>query len=84
MKIRTLWETSPGLDPADSTPWLIAALDEFSDECGPSDATDAYDAAAKKPYVRELILHVPESVVRRLFAVPEVEIPTNQITSEEK
>lgn len=67
MKIRTIWQHNP--DEPDVMPWILDAVDEYTEEeC--NGLPDRYPAPSA--HRRELIIDIPESAVRNLFAVPEV------------
>jgi hypothetical protein len=68
MRIFTLWKHEGShLD----MPWLVGSVDEFTIEENGGFPED-YEKQRNEKGVKELIIHISEDAVRKLFTTPEV------------
>ena len=83
MEVRTLWGKRPEDYEGQYAPELMVAWDEYCLEAN-SDGYEAEKAKAIKEWggdlvaSRELILHVPDDAIKKLFAMPAVNVEVEQ------
>lgn len=68
MRIRTLWQH----DGSDDAPWIIDAVDEFTEDAHNGLPAEYAEKLKKDPALRELIIEVPDEAITGLFTAKKV------------